>query len=223
LKHPPLTIDQILLWADAHHHGTGHWPTQRSGPIAGIGLTWTAVAAALRDGLRGLPRGNTLASLLARERGAEPASGPHHRRALTPQDVLRWANAHRRKTGRWPSAASGPVHGVPGETWGAINQALLWGRRGLPGGSSLSRLLRARQGGRRVLRQPPLTVHAILGWASAHRRRTGRWPSAASGPIAEAPGETWNGVNLALLAGHRGLPPGGSLSQLLRRRARDSG
>ncbi len=223
MKRPPLTIARILLWADAHYRRTGRWPTQRSGPIAGADLTWTAVAAALRDGLRGLPRGNTLAGLLARERGAEPASGPHHRRELTTQDVLRWADAHRRQTGRWPNAASGSVQGVPGESWGAINQALLWGRRGLPGGSSLSRLLRARHGLRQALRQPPLTVGAILAWASAHRRRTGRWPSAASGPIAEAPGETWNGVNLALLVGNRGLPPGSSLSRLLRRRVRVSG
>jgi hypothetical protein len=191
--------------------------------VAGAGLTWTAVAAALRDGLRGLPRGFTLAGLLARERGAEPASGPHHRRELTPEAILRWADMHHRKTGRWPNAASGPVIGAPEETWGAINQALLWGRRGLAGGSSLSRLLRARHGRRQALRQPPLTVSAILAWAAAHRRRTGRWPSAASGPIVEAPRETWNGVNLALLAGNRGLPSGGSLAQLLRRRARVSG
>jgi hypothetical protein len=36
----------------------------------------------------------------------------------------------------------------------------------------------------------PLTVKQILAWAKAHRRRTGRWPSAASGPVAEVPGQT---------------------------------
>jgi hypothetical protein len=211
-----LTVARILAWADAHRRRTGRWPTQRSGPIPRAGLTWSAVASALREGLRGLPGGDTLAGLLARERGAQPASGRYHRRTLTPEDVLRWADAHRRQTGRWPNAASGPVAGVPGETWGAINQALLWGRRGLPGGSSLSRLLRARHGRKQALRRPPLTVSAILAWAAAHRRRTGGWPTAGSGPIVEAPGENWNAVNLALVGGNRGLPRCGSLAQFLR-------
>jgi hypothetical protein len=221
-RRTPLTIARILAWADDHHRRTGRWPTQRSGRVPRAGLTWIAIASALREGLRGLPGNDTLAGLLARERGAQPASGPYHRRALSLEDVLRWADAHRRKTGRWPNAASGPVAGVPGETWGAINQALLWGRRGLPGGSSLSRLLFARHGRKHSLRRPPLTVSSILAWAAAHRHRTGRWPTAASGPVAEAPGVTWNAVNLALAAGNRGLPHCGSLARLLRLHARVS-
>jgi hypothetical protein len=45
--------------------------------------------------------------------------------------------------------------------------------------------------------------------------RTGRWPSAGSGPIAEAPGEKWNADNMALVKGNRGLPGGSSLARLL--------
>ena len=36
-----------------------------------------------------------------------------------------------------------------------------------------------------------------------------------SGPVAEAPEETWRAVNMALAQGHRGLPGGSSLSRLL--------
>jgi hypothetical protein len=139
-----LTIAQVLSWADNFRRRTGGWPTQRAGVIPGSrGTTWVAVAQALREGLRGFPGGDTLASLLARERGAEPASGRYHRRKLTPADILCWAQAHRRRTGRFPHASSGPVLDAPSETWGALNQALLWGRRGLRGGSSssLSQLL----------------------------------------------------------------------------------
>jgi hypothetical protein len=39
-------------------------------------------------------------------------------------------------------------------------------------------------------RLPPLTDELILAWAGAHKARTGRWPTAASGPVAGAPGET---------------------------------
>jgi hypothetical protein len=185
--------------------------------VPGAGSTWAAVESALREGLRGLPGGDTLARLLVRELGAQPASGKYHRLLLTPEAVLDWAAAHRRRTGQWPTAGSGPVTDAPGETWGAINQALMLGRRGLPGGSSLSRLLTERHGTERT-RRPRLKISSILAWAQAHRRHTGRWPSAASGPIAEAPGETWNAINLALRHGTRGLPGGESLTGLLRRR-----
>jgi hypothetical protein len=63
------------------------------------------------------------------------------RPALTVGQILAWADAHRRRTGRWPTAASGPVTDAPGETWRALNNALYFGRRGLRGGDSLPRLL----------------------------------------------------------------------------------
>jgi hypothetical protein len=63
----------------------------------------------------------------------------------------------------------------------------------------------------------PLTEAMVLAWADAHYERTGRWPHGKSGPIPEAPGETWNAVNMALYEGHRGLPGRSSLSRLLDR------
>lgn len=73
---PPLTIAQILAWADDHYARTGRWPTAASGPIlAAPSGTWSAVNVALRRGHRGLPGGDTLARLLARERGVPPQRG----------------------------------------------------------------------------------------------------------------------------------------------------
>jgi hypothetical protein len=141
IRRPRLTYAQILEWADEYRRRTGRWPTQRAGRVPGGGLTWAALTQALREGLRGLPGGDSLAGLLARERGAQPASGRYHRESLTEEDILSWAEHHRALTGRWPSAASGVVAAAQEETWGALNQALIWGRRGLPGGTSLSRLL----------------------------------------------------------------------------------
>jgi hypothetical protein len=45
---------------------------------------------------------------------------------------------------------------------------------------------------------PALEAGQILAWADAHFARTGAWPGENSGQIAEAPGESWNAVNLAL-------------------------
>jgi hypothetical protein len=64
---------------------------------------------------------------------------------------------------------------------------------------------------------PPLRIGQILAWADRHRRRAGRWPTAASGPVAGAPGETWSALDKALRRGGRGLPDVESLSRLLRR------
>jgi hypothetical protein len=66
--------------------------------------------------------------------------------------------------------------------------------------------------------RPALTVEQILAWADAHHARTGRWPGAHSGPIADAPGETWGKIEGALYDGYRGLPGGDSLAKLLLRR-----
>jgi hypothetical protein len=74
---------------------------------------------------------------------------------LTVAQVLAWADAHQARVGRWPTKLSGPVLGVPGETWPALDQALRRGWRGLPGGDSLSRLLGRQLGaGRRGWHSP---------------------------------------------------------------------
>jgi transcriptional regulator with XRE-family HTH domain len=60
---------------------------------------------------------------------------------LTEASIMEHAAAHRRRTGRWPTAGAGPVHGVAGLTWRGVDQALRSGGGGLPGGGSLAALL----------------------------------------------------------------------------------
>jgi hypothetical protein len=134
---------------------------------------------------------------------------------LTVSRVLAWADAYRRRTGHWPRARFGPDRPAPGETWRTIDQALRTGQRGLAGGLSLARLLAERRGARSRYYAPPLQRRQILAWARAHHRRTGTWPTARCGPIVEAPGETWRGVDEALRGGRRGLRGGQSLAGLL--------
>jgi hypothetical protein len=67
---------------------------------------------------------------------------------------------------------------------------------------------------------PPLTVEQILAWADAHYPRTGTWPQAGSGPVADAPGENWSAIDYALRRGYRGLPGDSSLSWLLAQNGR---
>jgi hypothetical protein len=69
--------------------------------------------------------------------------------------ICRWALAHRRRTGDWPSQKGGLVAGADGETWHALDEALRQGLRGLPGGDTLARLLRRECGGAARRGPPP--------------------------------------------------------------------
>ena len=211
---PPLTHNQILAWADAHHTRTGRWPVQASGGVHGVpDQTWAGLDTALIVGCRGLPGDESLARLLAVHRGVRNLGAVAD---LTLDQILAWADTHRTRTGRWPTGKSGPIHEALGETWLAVETALVVGRRGLPGGDSIARLLVRTRGWRNKQAVPALTVEQIRVWISAHHRRTGAWPTRESGPIQGALGETWCAADLGLKRGQRGLSGGSSLSQVVR-------
>jgi hypothetical protein len=211
---PPLKIQEILAWADAHQKQTGAWPHKDSGNTGKPGESWANVDAALRYGLRGLRGGSSLARLLARYR---QVLNPGDRPPLSDAQILLWAQQHHRRTGTWPTRASGAILGSRDDTWLAIDSALHRGLRNLSGGTSLAELL-TRLGVRNHADLPPLTEDLILTWVDAHRRRTGRWPQKTSGAVTHAPGESWGAINKALCHGHRTLPGGSSLAELLVRR-----
>ena len=90
------------------------------------------------------------------------------------------------------------------------------GQRGLPGGSTFAQLLVKHRGHRSKGHAPRLSIPQILAWALAFQTRHGKWPTIRSGPVADAPGETWSGIESALTRGRRGLPGGSSLARLRR-------
>jgi hypothetical protein len=215
-KNPPkLTCTTILRWADRYHADTRDWPTHLSGPVTmAPGETWLAVDCALRMGGRGLPVGSSLAQLLEEARGVR---NHLHLAKLTIEGILAWADAHRARTGHWPSQSSGADVGAEGETWYNLSMALLMGRRGLPPGGSLARLLAVQRGVRHPHEVAPLDEPTILRWAEVHQARHGHWPTGTGGPIDDVPGETWEAVESALGQGLRSLPGGDSLARLLAR------
>jgi hypothetical protein len=209
----PLTYEQILAWADAYKETLGVWPTVRSGKVkGGAGDSWSVLDYYLKYGRRGLPGGLSLARLLAQHRGV---SHRLRKEPLSVPQILSWADAHHAATGVWPRQTSESVIGVPGESWSGLGQALTAGSRGLPGGSSLAKLLTEHRGVRNRKLPPRLSPEQILAWADEHHAAEGSWPTAASGPISGAPYEYWRKVDSALRVGARGLAPGQSLSRLL--------
>src|SRR5207247_1654084 len=120
---------------------------------------------------------------------------------LTIEQILKWADAHCQNTGQWPNQKSGEVQGAPGEKWKCIAEALYKGLRGLPGDSSLAKLLTEKRSVRNIQALPPLTIEQILKWADAHRQKTGEWPNQNSGEVLDAPGEKWGNIDDALNKG----------------------
>jgi hypothetical protein len=209
----PLTLEQILARADAFHEAHGRWPTKWDEPRAsGPDEPWKRIDHSLREGLRGLAGGTTLARLLLEHRKARP---PHRPADLSIEQILAWADAHRAATGCWPTVDSGAVIAAPGETWGGIQAALFIGGRGLPVRTSLARVLTEHRGARKKRHLPPFLREQILEWADHHYRLTGRWPTRRSGRVLAADGETWRGIDHAFHSGYRGLPGGSSLAQVL--------
>jgi hypothetical protein len=210
-----LYFGQILQWARDFHWRTKKWPTIGSGPNPGTrGETWRRVDSALRLGLRGLPGGSSLPRLLDEEYGVPNTLS---RASLTVAQILLWADAFHRQHGKWPTAESGMIADAPQEKWRSIDDALRYGYRALPGGSSLAQLLAQRRGCRNTKARAPLTYRQILIWGDLHWRTTGQWPTSASGAVPFAPGETWCGINASLHCGRRGLPGGTTLRSLLAR------
>lgn len=211
----PMTRKKILAWADAHRRRTGRWPTTRSGAIPDApGETWGAVAAALKTGYRGIGKGgNSLGRFLLANRGVRLP--PYRTDRLTEDTIIDWADHYRERTNSWPLRTSGRVLAAPHENWHAINGALYNGLRGLPGGSSIARLLARRRGARHLHERPRLTYRQILDWADKFNRKTGRWPTRVGGLIPNAGGETWASVYDAMFKGRRGLRRRFTLTQFL--------
>src|SRR5262245_29755558 len=124
-----------------------------------LGPTWNAVEMALTKGHRGLPKGWTLAKLLHEYRGIRP---PGLIPRYTVKQILVWADDYKKRTGLWPTYRSGPVRGVPGETWMAVHRKLQDCGRGLRGGSSMIRLFQSHRGIRNRTDAPLLTHKKIL-------------------------------------------------------------
>ena len=134
----PLTVEQILAWADEHHERTGRWPSRNCGAIPGTANEmWHCVEGALYGGCRGFRGGSSIAKLLQRHRGG---SARKHKK-LTIKQILAWADEHYERTGRWPSEDSGPIPSTDAESWSKVQAALYKGTRVLAGQTSLPKLL----------------------------------------------------------------------------------
>ena len=140
------------------------------------------------------------------------------RRRLTVTLILGWCDDHFRRFRNFPTIRSGPIRSMDAPltmNWHKIDIALRKGWFGLPGGSSLTRLLEKHRGLRNKCNLTRLTDDLILAWADHHHDHTGKWPKERSGPVLLAKGEFWVNINAALRQGLRGLKGKRTLPRLL--------
>jgi hypothetical protein len=213
-----LTCEFILCRISEHVNRNGSFPCVMSGDVLGgfPGDTWSGYNMALTAGRRGLPGGSSLAKLMSE---AVPGyCNPANKSDISHQFIVDRAREHMHIHHRWPSAHSGIVcGGNPGDTWLAYDTCLTRGLRGLPGGSSLAKLLSESEIGYINRKgKPKLTVDFIQDRVRDHLIKNGTLPRSSSGPVAGGyPGDTWLGYERALINGNRGLPGGSSLSRVM--------
>lgn len=135
---------------------------------------------------------------------------------LTEEIILADADAFHEINHEWPRHGDKrPVPNKPQETWYAYQSALWVGGRGLPGGTSLRRLLAKCRGAYHPRLQPILTEETILVDAYAFREIHGQWPRTHDRrSVPGKPHASWTAYNTALGMGGRGLPAGSSLPRL---------
>lgn len=148
---------------------------------------------ALKNGFRGLPGGKSLTRLLGIARDTSE---------LSEDQIRMWAEEWKATWGVWPNLhdfkGGPPGHG----SWGSMNHWLAKGGRGLPGGSSLTKLTEPRDS---------MSVELVLAECRRYQQAHGEWPTVQSGECPTLKRETFAGMNWALREGYRGLPGGSSL------------
>jgi hypothetical protein len=216
-----LTEGLIKQWIRAEYEKTKRWPLASDGDVLvdGVAEKWCNLHLNLLQGRRGLPGGRRLVDLVEEVR---TELGQPSTRTMEDVRQLIWQHYCDRK--EWPHFKSKlPVPGGLFTSWNALNQALSVGRFGLPGGSSLAKVVESVKEEHGL--SDKLTLHKVRCWILAHHARAGVWPNVKSGLIGaeDANGMSWVNLDDALSRGLRGLEGGSSLAKVVREVRSDFG
>jgi hypothetical protein len=202
LSKPRLSYALLETWGRAHLQAHGELPHQKSGPVDGQeNESWPAIQINLVSGGRGFRGGDSLVKFWERLGLRNP------KKSYSNAEILRFAQAYRETHGgKLPNSLSGEVAGESGLTWQHLDARLRHR------GTSLAKLfvangLREEKGA--------LSLNLVKTMIRTHIQLTGNVPTTIGGEVAGYPGENWTAINAALKHGHRGLPKGGSLVQVL--------
>lgn len=212
-------LSEDSIWAEMLEYKriNGKFPTDKTKCTCKFGL-WKTIGIALFTGSRGLPGGSSLAKLRRRNTGIDTGrkSGISLTEDLVWQEIL----AFKKANGIFPSTNTKPKTSF-GITWSAMSGNLSSGYYGLPGGSSLAKLIEARTGKKRPDNRPlsaiQLTEDMIYERMKAFKSLRGFWPGVNKRHDPTDLG-SWPALADALKHGYRGLPGGSSLEQVWKSR-----
>lgn len=210
---PELTEEMIVGWVNEWHDREHKWPDAASGEIPGSGgETWSAINRALRSGCRNIVGGSSLSKFIGKHFNIRNSGNAPN---LSIDMIKRWISEWYSRNGEYPTCNSGEIPGSGGEKWKHVSVYLNSGRRGLPGGSSIGRLVAEHFGERNSTNTPPLSVEVIKKWVSEWHETKGKWPTAASGKIPGSGGENWRNIDSILRNGGRDMPGGSSVGRFV--------
>lgn len=199
-----LSIEEVKKWVSDYIKENGIAPTSNCGSIIGTKETWRTVYSAFERKNRGIPHSASWTEIVGRKWAQ-----------ISIEKVKKWAQTYFDLNGKWPSSKSGRdgIDDDSGETWMSIISSLRSGCRGVRKKMSCIKELMTDE-------VPPgrpgkLSMELIKTWADAFFAKNGYYPLTRSGPVDEAPGETWRNIEAAMRKGNRGLPKG-SLTEFLR-------
>ena len=205
-----LSEDLIVKAMKNYFEEHNRYPAVLSGDASkyiGIKITWSGIDKCLRDGFRGLPGGSSL-SKLRQEHLTGIETG------LTEDLIVKAMKDYFEDHANHPSDKSGDASKYIGFkiTWRAVDARLREGGRGLPRGSSLSKLRQEHLTGIETFLTEDLIVQAMKDYHEEHSKH----PSVKSGDASKCFGFkiTWASVNDCLRRGNRGLPGKSSLAIL---------
>lgn len=190
---PPITIEQLREAVDQHRQANGgRFPTHQ-GHCDHLGLAWSTVDTALREGYRGLPGGSTLRKWIDETYPAERYAPPY-----TSANIRAWVVAHREAhEGSFPTVESGPIAGV-NRTWMDVNDSMRKKQLPFTRCLSLSTWLDDQFPLDRTKKAARITAGMILVLVEAFRaERDGDFPYRDSGKVAGL-NMTWTQLDNAM-------------------------
>ena len=208
-----LTEELILSLAEDHYKLIKGYPNENSTWVLAGSDSWAAISAALREGLRGLQGGKSLAQLLGQ---AGLKTNPAAQIYPSLEEIITAAKDFSKGNNKkLPNRGTGSFQGYLKLTWGAIDGAIKRGSISGITAKSLADLFVQEFGYRNVNNLPDLRQEKILEWCDLFKERNGMFPSNTSQSIAEMGTETFRSIDTALRENRRGLNGYSSLSNFL--------
>lgn len=132
-----LSEKQVLNWCEEFYKINGKYPTNRSNSIPSMGSeTFMSIDTALREDRRGFEGFKSLSDLLAKYKLKRNHKDLPN---ISIKEIEEWMLRFYSMYQRWPTAGDKDIFDT-GEKWSNLNACLHRGARGLPKGSSLSKI-----------------------------------------------------------------------------------